>query len=325
MGNYLVYVLGYQIDVCYGNGKVHLVRARNPEGSYPIYYIQGTISGSTISWVAWRNATPSLTSLTKPAVAVDTNGYPWVCYTREGTDQRLYCTKATNTEGTAWETPFGLVPDQGTGYIQAEVVPLSAGKMVAIMGRDNYRGRYRIWTPTTPFSAGWGALDYCTALKCDVFDTINAWAYGDDIYVFYEDDSTEGYSADKHFAEYTSGAWQTEVHWTIPTFNKNGYGISVDALTGIIYVFYFRTDTIFCYRMRKGGVWSSEIDIYTFTGAYGDGLEAWNEVANGYLPYAVSADKVGNNITIYYGALEITYPKQSHKGKGAVFIRYLIK
>ena len=90
-----------------------------------------------------------------PCIAVDSEDFPWICYTKTEIDNVTgyvttypWAVRASNRDGSSWETPTQLSIEPWTK--QAFIVPLTQKKMYAILLKaKSARIRGRLWNGAT--------------------------------------------------------------------------------------------------------------------------------------------------------------------------------
>jgi len=141
----------------------------------PMAYIRGTLSADgSISWGTQYNSGASK----RRAIAVDSNGYPWIGYGGDDVATEAYLTKSSTNDGT-WVTDtangFPVIlksSGAGVGGRPASIpVPLTAGKLAAVYTPGQNRSTERVYVKRWTGSA-WGS-EANTGL-CPVYNFVSA-------------------------------------------------------------------------------------------------------------------------------------------------------
>jgi hypothetical protein len=140
---------GPNFSIFFDGTYVHY--AANSTGSYPwdsaLYYRRGTPnSNGTVTWsAAEQTVHTTYDKASNPAVAVDSNGYAWICYRELVNSSRCpYVIKSGNNDGTWGTTPTGFpyqLSATETSYWAAAPVPLTGGKMLVVYAH-HFAGDY---------------------------------------------------------------------------------------------------------------------------------------------------------------------------------------
>jgi len=146
---------GGKFSVWFDGTYVHYAYSSEEAGS-PLYYRRGTLSGSSIIWDDEQVAVPAVTGVKyrNPAIAIDSNGYPWIgyVYTSEVINYP-YVTKSSTKDG-SWTTengfPFCLEEWAVDGCF---LVPLTEGKMLALYSACGTVIKARSWNGSSWNSA----------------------------------------------------------------------------------------------------------------------------------------------------------------------------
>jgi hypothetical protein len=115
-----------------------------------LYYRRGMPnSDGSITWSAPEQTIP-FTSVAYPSIAVDSNGYAWICYV-DFSNGCPYVIKSGNNDGTWGTTPPQFPYQLATGDYgwQAVVVPLVGGKMFIGYGYRGSTFKAKTWTGST--------------------------------------------------------------------------------------------------------------------------------------------------------------------------------
>ncbi|HEY3351958.1 MAG TPA: hypothetical protein VGQ83_01795, partial [Polyangia bacterium] len=172
-----------------------------------IYYRRGSANADgSVTWAAAEQTAVAAggTTITysKPTIAADSNGYPFIGYAYAAPSLSVRVTKASTNTGT-WTTASGFPYNPGGNGTVTVAVPvrLLAGRMLILTG-GNYVAS-RLWTGTA-----WASL----------VSLASNWAYG----------SSAGLSAvaegDNAHLAFVSGGSAIYVQWTYSAANTTYYG-----------------------------------------------------------------------------------------------------
>jgi len=173
--------LGEGFSVWFDGTYFHYVYAYDS----PLYYRRGTPnSDGTITWSADEQTVPTTYNgkVWCPFVSVDTDGYAWIGYGESEVNYSPlpFVTKSGNNDGTWGTTPTGF-PFQLSATVAGSwvvsVIPLTAGKMLAIYHYHDERIRMRAWTG----SAWKGELK--TPSRCYSHYSFSAVPQGDSVHI----------------------------------------------------------------------------------------------------------------------------------------------
>jgi len=328
---------GFLFSIWFDETYLHYAYSSEDETD-PLYYRRGTPeSDGTIDWSGVPVQTAVVGALNVsyyyPIVSVDSNGYPWIGYTRRDlTGWFPFATRSDNNNGT-WS---GIeVPDQLSVVSRlrfVSVVPLTGGEMLAVYAGYVSRVNARRWN-----GAIWG-IELSTSSKVFLPHQFNAGAEGDDVHLVFlsiiyslvyvkYDYSSNSFMAEKNLLTGTSG-------WPSPVLSicKNNN----------LYVFwggYPEANTVyyFIYTAKKdtwGPVvkWKSEEKLYVnsltcFYKQYSD-YTGLAYMTNSTSPYKVKFNYIGPPPTpepkvesqkLTGGGSRHTTPKQGSIGKRQSF------
>jgi hypothetical protein len=222
---------GFQFSIWFDGTYLHYAYAY----SGAIYYRRGTPnSDGTITWSAGEQTVSTTYNMAYyPMISVDSNGYVWIGY-REytGTYYYPYVIKSGNNDGT-WGTPPAGFPYQlsttSSGFWRVSIIPLTAGKMLAVYAYDSAGVRAKRWNGSswgaekaTTSAIRYGYYHSAVAQGDDVHLVFLKWATYDILYVKYT------YSTDSFGSETTLQAGATSTSAPV---------ISIDTATNDLYVF----------------------------------------------------------------------------------------
>jgi len=220
---------GYYFSVWFDGTYLHYAYAVDSS----IYYRRGTPnSDGTITWSAAEQTVSTTDNMAYyPFVSVDSNGYVWIGY-REGAfgDYYPYVIKSGNNNGTWGITPSGFPYQLSTSleYWSVSVVPLTAGKMLAVYTSDTETVRAQRWD-----GSAWGAEVATTSAT--VYGHHSAVAQGDDVHLVFLKDSTYDIIYVKY--TYATNSFGTETTLQAGATVTSAPVISIDTATNNLYVF----------------------------------------------------------------------------------------
>jgi hypothetical protein len=268
--------LGWQFDVIYDNTDyVHVAYG----GGADVYYRRGLLNADgTITWSS--NWIDTGVGHKFPSIILDSNGYPWIGY-QNGIEKVTYVIKNSKKDGT-WETadgfPYSLNPAITGDFANALPVALSGGKVFVIyttVGQKLYGKLY---------DGAWGAeetlSDYVTNADID------AVAEGDVVhfaYVRYE--AVAGKYDVRYNKRNSNGSLDTEISIDSSLTFRTRYSLSLDAETGILYIFYSGATSVrFCRKV--GDVLESPIDFAVGEGGGAQPVRAFIKKYSRYIGVA---------------------------------------
>jgi len=229
-------------DVRISGSTVYIAQAYY-SGNYYIYFIKGTISGTTIMWGSIKTVATSANVINGGGIGVGTDGKLWIVYDSVG---YIYASYSADGGSTWTGTTVGSTTSSFTtgGNI---IVPLSNGKMMVINKNSNNNLLFSIWggsswsTPTQFASGvanGWGYF--------------SATSNGDVVYLAYVDSS-----GNIKFMKYTGTSWTSAT--TIATASTTSHPVvEYDYVKNIIYVFWVNSGTIYvAYSTDGGTTWTT--------------------------------------------------------------------
>ena len=180
---------GPNASIWFDGTYIHYARCVSVGGD--IYYRRGTPeSDGTITWSAAEQTVETFAGAPGAdyvAIAVDSNGYPWIGYMYyDGTDWFPYVTKSSTNDGT-WTTDAGF-PYQlnATGVAWASFpvatpIPLTGGKVYIVYGWVGITVRGALWD-----GVAMGAEETAsTSTIVGGAHVISAVADGDDLYLVF--------------------------------------------------------------------------------------------------------------------------------------------
>jgi len=251
---------GYTFSIYFDTAinYVSYLRSNIPASGSPIFWRRGNPnSDGTISWETERTAVALESGVTKTygTVTIDSNGYPWVAYSRydvSGYNPRVR--KATATDGSSWGTDWEL--DSTDGTILPTILPLASGKMYAIWvyytpaeGSRQIRGKKydgTSWdTSATTIDSNVLSYGYCSSVSNG----------NDEVYLAYVKGTTYNVCYRK---------WTEASGWSGETIledvdKNNGVTVSISLHGSEIHV-YWRYNT-YIYRRVYIGSWQSRETI----------------------------------------------------------------
>lgn len=170
---------GYQQSVYFDGYYVHLVWARVAAGGGGVFYRRGTPNeDGTIDWEAQRTVDPTSNSCGYPNVTLDSEGYPWVTYSKEVVGVRIYVCKATAQDGSSWGTITDL--SGADGYEGSLILRKNAGRMYCLYSL--FASPYTLYGKEFDGST-WGSVE--TLEDKANFISFSAVSEGDIIHVVY--------------------------------------------------------------------------------------------------------------------------------------------
>jgi len=237
----------YYFDLWYdeANGKICLVRSQGTTAN--IYYRQGTAkSNGTITWDS-AEVLITTDATYRPCLCKDSDGYPWVSYVAISSYDEKVC-KATATNGSAWGTPTTLWTNRDGGNEQIKIVPLTAGKMLAISGKSAsiqsmlYNG------------ASWVSAVNASSSGPASYQYFDAVADGDNVHLIF----CKVTSYNVTYVKYTYSSWGNEE--TVENSAATNPTITLKS-TDKVRCFYYTSATTIKYRDRDEGVWQTAVTI----------------------------------------------------------------
>jgi hypothetical protein len=244
---------GYFKSVVLDGDYVHLAFA----GGGGLYYRRGTLgSDGGITWNDWQTAYSAANVQNKwPAIAVDSEGYPWIGFHRthtvDGTDYP-YVTKSSKKDGT-WVTdtgfPYELKALSG-GYMGAVPVPLTGGKVYVLYGA---------FTPVYGklYDSGWSSEETITSKSVRGI-AFSGVADGDDVYLTYTSRENALLTEHRYLKRTYGVGWGSEEVLRNTGYYEYYAQLSRDADTGILYFICIEDTTVYLYR-NVAGTWEEAV------------------------------------------------------------------
>jgi len=223
---------GYMFSVWFDGTYLHYAYVY----ASSIYYRRGTPnSDGSITWSTSTEQTVSTNYNTAyfPMVSVDSNGYVWIGYMEyDGTYYYPYVIKSGNNDGTWGTTPSGFPYQLSTTtnvYWKDSIVPLTAGKMLAIYAYSGGTVKAKSWNGTA-----WGTEVATTSAICNGY-CHSAVAQGDDVHLTFLKSTY-----DILYVKYTyaSNSFGTETTLQATATSNSAPVLSIDTATNDLYVFY---------------------------------------------------------------------------------------
>jgi hypothetical protein len=221
---------GYAFSVWFDGTYVHYAYASESS----IYYRRGTPnSDGTITWSApEQTVSTAYNCVLYPMVSVDSNGYVWIGY-QDFDEETLNCLpfviKSGNNDGT-WGT--GTITQLSTishySWV-VSIIPLTAGKMLALYTYDSGPVKARVWTGST-----WGT-EVATTSAINYGYEHSAVAQGDDVHLVFL--KSTGYDIAYVKYTYSTNSFGTETTLVTGATDASAPVISIDPSTNDLYVF----------------------------------------------------------------------------------------
>ena len=215
-------------------------------GNYYIYFVKGTISGTTITWGTIKLVVTSTGFIIGGGIGVGTDGKLWIVYNNA---DYIYASYSADGGSTWTSTAVGSTTTSTTtgGNI---IVPMSSGKMMVIHKNSDNNLVFSIWggsswsTPTQIASGvanGWGYF--------------SAVSNGDVVYLVFTDSS-----GNINFMKYSGTAWSSPT--TIATTSATSHPVvEYDYASNTIYVFWVNSGTIYVTYSTDGGTTWTTRDV----------------------------------------------------------------
>jgi hypothetical protein len=200
-----------------------------------IYYRRGIPnSDGTITWSASEQiVSTTYNKADFPMVSVDSNGYVWIGYRDyDGTSYYPYVIKSGNNDGTWGTTPSGFpyqLSTTGTVYWKVSVIPLTAGKMLAVYAYNNATVKAKRWA-----GSAWDT-EVATTSAIQFGDFHSAVAQGDDVHLVFLKASTYDIIYARYI--YASNSFGAETTLVAGATTNSAPVISIDPSTNDLYVF----------------------------------------------------------------------------------------
>lgn len=230
----------------------------------PLYYRVGTPnSDGTITWLdAEQNVTTgeSNTQHLWPAVAIDSDGYPWVAYARKNVTENTrypYITKSSINNGT-WATASGFphqLSSENYTCINVLVVSLTNQKVLAIASNASSPIKSFRWD-----GSSWGTQQNTTSSIGDVSIYLSAVNQGNDVHLVFLKNGTQDLIYTKY--DYNTDSWGTETTVQSAVTNTSSPVLSIDTSTNDLYCFWAgspEAEAIY-YKKYNGTDWAFTLD-----------------------------------------------------------------
>jgi hypothetical protein len=222
---------GFYFTVWFDGTYLHYVFAN----SFKIYYRRGTPNpDGTITWSAAEQIVTTIYNKAYyPMVSVDSSGYVWVGYIEyNGTYYYPYVIKSGNNDGTWGTTPPGFPYQLSTTETVAwrvSIVPLTAGKMLAVYAYDAATVKAKKWD-----GSAWGTeVSTTSAIYYGFYHS--AVAQGDDVHLVFL--KTSGYDILYVKYTYATNSFGTETTLKAGATYTSAPVLSIDTATNDLYVF----------------------------------------------------------------------------------------
>jgi hypothetical protein len=222
---------GYMFSVWFDGTYLHYAYASTSS----IYYRRGTPnSDGTITWSAVeQTVSTTYNKADYPMLSVDSNGYVWIGYRDyTGTYYYPYVVKSGNNDGTWGTTPSGFPYQLSTtsnNYWKVSVIPLTAGKMLAVYVYSSLTIKARKWD-----GSAWGS-EVATASTPYDGRYYSAVAQGDDVHLVFLKNT--GYDILYVKYTYNTNSFGTETTLQAGATAYSAPVISIDTSTNDLYVF----------------------------------------------------------------------------------------
>jgi hypothetical protein len=219
---------GYTFSVWFDGTYLHYAYA----SASSIYYRRGTPnSDGTITWSAdEQTVSTTYNSASYPMISVDTNGYVWIGYNdKTGTKYYPYVIKSGNNDGTWGTGTITQLSTTSSSYWRVSIIPLTAGKMLAIYASYDVLVKAKKWD-----GSAWGSeVTTTSAIYYGYYHS--AVAQGDDVHLVFLKYSTYDILYVKY--TYSSDSFGSETTLVSGATSTSSPVISIDASTNDLYVF----------------------------------------------------------------------------------------
>lgn len=234
------------------------------DGTYVHYaYAAGSIkykrgipeSEGTITWSAdEQTVATTYNNAYYPFISVDTSGYVWIGYIDSSGGYHPYVIKSGNNDGTWGSTPEGFpyLLSATTGSFCVEVIPLTAGKMLAIYVKLETPVKAKRWT-----GSEWGAeISVTSNIKDDY--AFSAVAENDDVHLVFLKVTSNDIVYAKYI--YTSNLWGTEVTVQASVTEDSYPTLSINIVNNYLYCFWAGSPTAdhVYYKKSVAGTWDAD-------------------------------------------------------------------
>ena len=224
-----------------------------------LFYRRGLANADgTITFDTEQTATTYAASgFVKPAIILDSNGYPWIAYGKIGAEVG-YITTSSTKDGT-WTTPGGFPYEfPMSNNMRPSVVPMNDGKVYSINVdiQASNKALGRLWN-----GSSWGSTEYITseAIPAQFQAAYSVTSYGDEVYFAYRDSSNN-----IKFCERVDGSW-SNVETVATDLDSNVIPqLSMDTAYDVLYLLYMDTDQRYTVRYiskASGDSWSNEAEF----------------------------------------------------------------
>jgi hypothetical protein len=221
-----------------------------------LYYRRGTPnSDGSITWSAdEQTVSTTYNKAYYPFVSVDTSGYVWIGYIDYGAAYHPYVIKSGNNDGTWGATPAGFpyLLTAVTGAFTVQVIPLTAGKMLAVYNKFQTPVKSKCWD-----GSSWGTEQSITSSTQDDY-AYSAVAQGDDVHLVF----LKVTSYDIIYVKYTydSDSWGAEATVQASATEDSYPSLSINTANNNLYCFWISspTDNHVYYKKRAGITWDSD-------------------------------------------------------------------
>jgi hypothetical protein len=216
---------GFDFSVWFDGTYLHYAYA----AASSIYYRRGTPNADgTITWSA-AEQTVSTTSNAAyyPMVSVDSNGYVWIGYLE---NNYPYVIKSGNNDGTWGTGTITQLSGTASSYWRVSIVPLTAGKMLAIYAQSGATVKAKVWN-----GSAWGSAEVPTTSKIHTGYYHSAVAQGDDVHLTFLEYDTYDILYVKY--TYSTNSFGTETTLKAGATSRSVPVISIDTATNDLYVF----------------------------------------------------------------------------------------
>lgn len=224
----------------------------------PLYFRRGEPNfDGTIAWGPEQVAVPGAAGVkySHPAIAVDSNGYPWIGYRKvDASNNKFPCIAKSEKNDETWKTASGFplnLESWTAAYWFVVPVPLADGKMLAIYASHGHRIKARCWNGT----AWRPRIETVFPVAGSSLSAVSAWPFpGDEAYLAYLEGSrilftrynfaTNSFSPEEVVQHGVTGS-------SAPVLSY-GWGGSLDLFwAGAPY------DHHIFYKRNSGGIWDS--------------------------------------------------------------------
>ena len=252
--------------------------------SYYVYFIKGTISGTTILWGSTVTVFSSDSYHVGGSLAIGSDGKLWIALHSYSPGVVAYYSTDGGSTWTRTTVSNSIAISASTGGVV--IVPMSSGKMMVLVKDANNNLYYSIWS-----GSSWSSPAQIASGVANGWGYFSATSNGDVVYLAYVDSS-----GNIKFMKYTGTSWTTAT--TIATASTTSHPVvEYDYTNKIIYIFWVNSGTIYLASSTDdGATWSvksvaSDSSI-TANDAISGAVQVYNNLAvlvylTGSAPYTV--------------------------------------